>query len=111
MTQLTEELDLDAVNPVFETYDAPRIVEWAARQFGDQLVMSSSFGAESALLIHMATRVLPGIRIVVVDTGYLFPETHQFMEALRHRFDLNVWIYRTPNDPFGYLKAAGEDDA
>src|SRR3954451_6135330 len=110
MTQLTEELDLDAVNPVFETYDAPRIVEWAARQFGDGLVMSSSFGAESALLIHMATRVLPDIRVVMVDTGYLFPETHQFLEDLRERFDLNVWTYRTRKDPIGYLREACETD-
>src|SRR3954451_21919125 len=110
MTQLTEELDLDAVNPVFETYDAPRIVEWAARQFGDGLVMSSSFGAESALLIHMATRVLPDIRIIMVDTGYLFPETHRFMEELRHRMNLNVWVYRTANDPIAYLHHAGEEN-
>src|SRR3954452_11982946 len=110
MTQLTEELDLDAVNPVFEAYDAPRIVEWAARQFGDGLVMSSSFGAESALLIHMATRVLPDIRIIMVDTGYLFPETHRFMEELRHRMNLNVWVYRTANDPIAYLHHAGEEN-
>ena len=46
----------------------------------------------------------------MVDTGYLFPETHQFMESLRKRFDLNVWIYRTKNDPIRYLELAGETD-
>jgi len=86
------------------------VVAWAARQCGDDLVMSSSFGAESALLIHMATQVLPRIRIVFVDTGYLFPETHAFMEELRQRFDLNVWTYRTRNDPIAYLDQAGEDE-
>ena len=99
-------LDIDATNRVLETYDPARVVAWAARQFGDELVMSSSFGAESALLIHMATQVLPSIRIIFVDTGYLFPETHQFMEDLRRRFDLNVWTYRTRNDPIVYLTQA-----
>src|SRR5436190_21885411 len=103
-------LDLDATNRVIETYDPPEIIAWAARQFGDELVMSSSFGAESALLIHMATQVLPRIRIIFVDTGYLFPETHRFMEDLRQRFDLNVWTYRTRNDPIAYLDRAGEDE-
>ena len=103
-------LDLDATNGVLETYEPAKIVAWAARQFGDELVMSSSFGAESALLIHMATQVLPHIRIVFVDTGYLFPETHRFMEDLRQRFDLNVWTYRTRNDPIAYLDRAGEDE-
>ena len=78
-------LDIDATNRVLETYDPPHAVAWAARQFGNELVMSSSFGAESALLIHMATQVLPRIRIIFVDTGYLFPETHRFMEDLRRR--------------------------
>jgi phosphoadenosine phosphosulfate reductase len=111
MVTMTEPLlDLDATNRVLETYDPAAVVAWAARQCGDDLVMSSSFGAESALLIHMATQVLPRIRIVFVDTGYLFPETHAFMEELRQRFDLNVWTYRTRNDPIAYLDQAGEDE-
>src|SRR5438034_1270576 len=103
-------LDLDATNDVLETYDPTGVVGWAARQFGEELVMSSSFGAESALLIHMATQVQPRIRIIFVDTGYLFPETHQFMEDLRQRFDLNIWTYRTRNDPIAWLTQAGETE-
>jgi phosphoadenosine phosphosulfate reductase len=103
-------LDLDTLNAVFEKQQPAQVVEWAARQFSDGLVMSSSFGAESALLIHMATQVLPRVRVIFIDTGYLFPETHVFMEQLRRRFDLNIWAYRTRNDPFAYLKAHGEGD-
>src|SRR5438093_8190546 len=108
---IATELNLDDLNAVLDTYDPPRIVEWAAKEFGDELVMSSSFGAESAVLIHLAASVMPRIRIIMVDTGYLFPETHQFMESLRKRFDLNVWVYRTKNDPIRYLELAGETDA
>ena len=103
-------IDITATNVVLDTYEPKAVVDWAAKEFRDQLVMSSSFGAESALLIHMATRVLPNLRIIVVDTGYLFPQTHQFMEELRHRFDLNLWVYRTRNDPIAYLKEANETD-
>jgi len=103
-------LDLDATNRVLETYDPPGVVAWAARQFAEGLVMSSSFGAESALLLHMASEAQPGIRVVFVDTGYLFPETHRFMEDLRQRLDLNVWTFRTHNDPIAYLAQAGETD-
>jgi phosphoadenosine phosphosulfate reductase len=107
---LDQLIDIDTSNAVLETYHPERIVAWAAQQFTDQLVMSSSFGAESALLIHMATRIQPDIRIIFIDTGYLFPETHQFLERLRHRFNLNIWTYRTRNDPFKYLQDAGETD-
>lgn len=113
MTQMAEstsrsQLDLPELNGLFEATDPQKIVGWAAAHFGPDLVMTSSFGAESAMLIHMATQALPGIRIVMLDTGYLFPETWQHMETLRRRFNLNVWVYRTRNDPIAYLHKAGE---
>src|SRR5687767_12940610 len=108
MPTVAEELNLADLNAAFETTDPEKIVSWAVTQFGDGLVMSSSFGAESALMLHMATRLKPDIKVVMVDTGYLFPETYEFMEKLRHRFNLNVWMYRTRQDPIAYLHRAGE---
>src|ERR1700722_11212356 len=105
-----EQLDLPVLNQMFETKDPTAIVEWSAAQFGDELVMSSSFGADSAVLLHMANQVKPGIKVIFVNTGYLFPETHAFMEQLRLRLNLNIWIYRTRNDPIAYLHHAGEEN-
>jgi phosphoadenosine phosphosulfate reductase len=110
MDAVAEELDLPTLNSTFEAADPAKIVSWAATQFGPDLVMTSSFGAESALLLHLATRAVPDIKVVMVDTGYLFPETWQHMEALRRRLDLNVWVYRTKNDPIAYLHHAGEEN-
>ncbi|MDB5327189.1 MAG: Phosphoadenylyl-sulfate reductase [Phycisphaerales bacterium] len=103
-------LDLPFTNAFLDKYSPPQIVKWAAETFGEQLIMTSSFGAESAILIHMAATVFPRIKIVMVDTGYLFPETHNFMAELRKRFDLNIWTYRTQNDPIRYLQDADEED-
>ena len=110
MHATTDKLDLASLNQMFESSDPLKIVEWSAAQFGDGLVMSSSFGAESAVLLHMAHVVQPSMRIIFVNTGYLFPETHAFMEELRQRLNLNVWTYRTRNDPIAYLQKAGEDN-
>lgn len=109
-TAAPENLDLPTLNQLFEVKSPADIVKWSAAQFGPDLLMTSSFGAESALLIHMAVREMPDIRIVMVDTGYLFPETHAFMESLRRRFNLNVWTYRTRNDPIAWLHQAGEEN-
>lgn len=111
MTTTTDTFDADSLNAMFETSDASRVVQWAAAEFGPaNVVMSSSFGADSAVMLHMATTVIPDIKIIFVNTGYLFPETHAFMERLRLRLNLNVWTYRTHNDPIAYLKSAGEED-
>jgi len=109
-TTVEQELDLPTLNEMFERQSPADIVRWAAAQFAPDLVMTSSFGAESALLIHMAVQHVPDVRVVMIDTGYLFPETHAFMESLRQRFALNVWTYRTRNDPIAWLRQAGEDN-
>lgn len=110
MNAVAEQLDLDELNSVFETSHPSKIVEWAVAQFEGDVILSSSFGAESIVSIHLATRVKPDIKIVMVNTGYLFPETHRFMEQMRQRFNLNVWTYRTQNDPVKWLAQHGEPD-
>ncbi|MGD0140661.1 MAG: phosphoadenylyl-sulfate reductase [Tepidisphaeraceae bacterium] len=110
MSLVAQQLDLPTLNQMFQSSDPSRIIEWSAAQFGDDMVMSSSFGADSAVLLDMVYRVKPGMRIIWVNTGYLFPETHAFMEQLRLRLNLNVWIYRTRNDPMTYLRQAGEEN-
>ena len=110
MQAVADQLDLDVLNPLFENQSAQQIIDWSYRQFGDDLVMTSSFGDQAVVLIHLATQVKPDIKIIFVDTGYLFPETHLYMEQVRQRFNLNVWTYRSKNDPIQYLKDIGEAD-
>lgn len=88
-----DDLDLEAVNASLEGADAEEVVRWAAETFGERLVMTSSFGAHSALMLHLASRVIPRIPVIFLDTGYLFPETYQFAEALRERLGLRIEVY------------------
>jgi phosphoadenosine phosphosulfate reductase len=60
--------------------------------------MSSSFGAESAAMLHLVyaareTASAPRVPVVFLDTGYLFPETYQFAEQLTERFKLRLEVY------------------
>jgi phosphoadenosine phosphosulfate reductase len=86
-------LDLDALNLRLAEASPEAVLEWARDTFGEQLILTSSFGADSALMLHLVSRVIPRIPVVFLDTGYLFPETYQFAEALRQRFDLDLRTY------------------
>ena len=88
-----EDVDLEEINARLAGASAETIIEWGLETFGESLIMSSSFGAESALMLHLVTRVAPRIPIVFLDTGYLFPETYQFADELTRRFDLNLRVY------------------
>jgi len=92
------------VNDELDGAGALRIVEWAHETFGNRLVMTSSFGAQSALMLHLVTRVTPHIPVVLIDTGYLFPETYRFAIQLTERLNLNLKVY-TPQVTTGWLEA------
>ncbi len=94
-TAVKSQLDLAAVNAKLtaDKADASAIIAWAAQQFGSGLAMTSSFGGQSAIMLHLASRVVPNIPVIVIDTGYLFPETYQFIEELTQKFSLNVKVF------------------
>lgn len=94
-----DRLDLDAWNERLADADPETLVAWAARRFGDGLVASTSFGIQSAVTLHLVTRVAPGIPVVWVDTGYLPPETYRFAETLTRRLDLNLHVAQAELTP------------
>jgi phosphoadenosine phosphosulfate reductase len=69
-------------------------IAWGLRHFPTSTVLTSSFGAQSAVLLHMATRQRPDLPVVLLDTGYLFPETYKFIDELTERLSLNLKVYR-----------------
>lgn len=72
---------------------------WAVEKYGARLVLSSSFGIQAAVCLHLATRIAPNIPVVFVDTGYHFPETYRFVDALTQKLQLNLKVYRSPLTP------------
>ena len=60
-------------------------VRWAVETFGDGLVMTTSFGIQAAVMLHLVTRIAPRIPVIFIDTGYLFPETYRFARDLTEK--------------------------
>lgn len=73
------------------------IVREARAAHGDGLVATVSF--EDAVLAHVVATAAPETEIVLLDTQYLFAETHWFVEQLRRRLDLNLRIVRPLVEP------------
>lgn len=92
-------IDLSQVNQELENAEASALVEWSVATFGDGLVMSTSFGIQSAVMLHLVTRIMPQVPVIWVDTGYLPAETYKFAEALTNRLELNLEVYQSPISP------------
>lgn len=97
--------EVEQLNYRFSTADPIEIIRWAVETFRPSVALTSSFGAKSAGIIHMALQVDPHIDIRVVDTGLLFPETYQFMEELRKRFSLKLTVFKSKLHVEPFLKA------
>jgi phosphoadenosine phosphosulfate reductase len=87
-------VNLAAVNGRLDRASPEERIAWAAEQYPGKLVLSTSFGIQAAAMLSLATRVVPGIPVVFIDTGYLFPETYRFADELTARLKLNLKVYR-----------------
>jgi phosphoadenosine phosphosulfate reductase len=73
--------------------------QWALDYLPLQAVLTSSFGAQSAVMLHMLSQFENKIPVVLIDTGYLFSETYQFIDHLLGKLDLDLRIYRPVMSP------------
>ena len=55
-----------------------------------EVLVTSSFGTTSAVLLHLVSRIKPGCPVYFIDTGYHFDETIAYKERLTRLLDLNV---------------------
>src|SRR5471032_394694 len=92
-------VDLAAEDRRLSGATAEERISWALSTYGSSLVLSTSFGAQAAVMLHMASRLAPDIPVVFIDTGYLFPETYQFADTLTKRLNINLKVYRSAQSP------------
>jgi phosphoadenosine phosphosulfate reductase len=87
-------LDLAVLNQTYREANAQELIQWGYQTFGPGLVLSTSFGIQSALMLHMVTQVVPEIPVIWIDTGYLPAATYRFAEQLTQRLQLNLKVYQ-----------------
>ena len=83
-----------AANDWLEGQSAETRIAWALENLPRDHVVSSSFGIQSAVMLHLMTRAVPKIPVLFFDTGYLFPETYRFVDTLTEKLNLNLRVFR-----------------
>lgn len=89
--------ELAELNARFESADPREIVQWAVETFGDGLSVGASFGGASGMaILHMVAQLKPNVHVFVLDTDYLFEETHETMRKSVPALGLqNVNVYKS----------------
>ena len=104
----SRQLALDHCNATFEKLSVQERVRWSLENLPGKHIVSSSFGAHAAVSLHLLTQVQPDIPVVLIDTGYLFPETYRFVDHLTEKLDLNLQVFQADESPHWQEARYGE---
>lgn len=91
--------DLNSIREDFAAMSAQDRVRWSLENLPGRHVLSSSFGAHASVSLHLLTEQRPDIPVILIDTGYLFPETYRFIDQLTDALSLNIRVYRADLSP------------
>lgn len=93
----------------FERASPEERLAFAVDTFGDRLLFTSSFGAQSAVLLHLWSTVARHLPVVFIDTGFLFDETLRYRDLLVDRLGLDLRVVRPDVARGAFLERYGHD--
>jgi thioredoxin-dependent adenylylsulfate APS reductase len=86
------------------------LLSWAITTFGEQFAIATSFQAEGMVVLDMAARIAPAVRVITLDTGRLPEETHAMIEQVRSRYGIAVeTILPDPDEVAAMVERHGRD--
>lgn len=97
-------LDPERARAELSPLSAPDRLRWGLDTFGSGLALTTSFGIQSAVLLHMVSELGrqfpgPGIPVIWVDTGYLPPETYRYAEQLCRLLPIRLHVAQADMSP------------
>ena len=109
MSQDGGALDLVLANERLEGASPEERLAFAVKTFGEDLLFTSSFGAQSGVLLHLWSVVAKHLPVVFIDTGFLFPETLAYRDQLVERLGLTVRVLRPDIANADFVARYGND--
>jgi phosphoadenosine phosphosulfate reductase len=86
--------DLGDLNCQLAGYSLDELLQWGLSTFGDRLVQVTSFGPPGMVIVDHLARLNPGVKVITIDTGFLFAETYTLWEQIQQRYPIRLEICR-----------------
>lgn len=90
---LLAEAEIRALAAEFEARDAEAVIKWGLDRFHPRIALATSLQAEDMVVLDMAWKINPAVRVFTLDTGRLHEETYLMMERIRERYGIAVESY------------------
>ena len=85
--------EIEEANKKLENADAKEVLRWAIDRFSPKIGIASSFGAEDVVLMDLALKVRPDVKVFTLDTGRLHEDTYSVMEEVRKKYGKELVVY------------------
>ena len=111
-TQVSQRFSVEELAEIGRSFEGKRpedVLRWAFATFGDKVAMASSFGgASGTVLLDMAAKINPGVRVFYIDTDFLFPETYANVEETVRRYGIKPVAFKSKLTPEQQAAEHGE---
>lgn len=82
--------DLDEIKAVAESWTPEQVLVWAFAKYGDNVAIATGFGVEGMVLIDIAAKINPDLKVFTGDTEFLFAETYDLMDRVEEKYGIKV---------------------
>lgn len=88
-----DEVEVKELAIRFEGEDAETVIRWVLERFHPRIALATSLQAEEMVILDIAWKTNPGVRVFTLDTGRLHEETYMIMEQIREKYGISVESY------------------
>lgn len=81
-----DDLEIGEIAIELDDKEPQEVIAWAIETFGDRIAVVTALQAEGMVVLDMAYRLKPNIKVVAVDTGRLPQETYEFLDRVREHY-------------------------
>jgi len=90
---------LDELNRELESLTLNGLLRWSLEQFGERIAHVTSFGPSGVVILDHVLRLQPDLRVITLDTQFLFDETYDLWGSVRRRYGIRLEVVRPDLSP------------
>ena len=91
--------ELRQLNAELAALSLTDFLRWSLGVFGDKAAAVTSFGASGVVILDHLLRIEPSVRVLTLDTQFLFEETYALWRRIEDRYSITIEVIRPPLSP------------
>ncbi len=93
------ETDFSEINQYFAERPLDDLLAWSLSTFGHKVCLVTSFGPTGMVVLDHLARLSPGVKVITIDTDFLFEETYALRERVQRRYPIQLEIRKSSLTP------------